>query len=131
MHEKEIEKLQAEKEKVERQLAQEQHKIQQLENRAAYYEKGESGRTGLSPVVLPLRALLRRRKSWAKPSFTLLPNRSLRCRTHKDCSRKPSAITQEVTEYRVISFSCNADQAQRGAVCRSCCRLSCRGKAAQ
>ena len=36
MHEKEIEKLQAEKEKVERQLAQEQHKIQRLENRAAY-----------------------------------------------------------------------------------------------
>ena len=41
MHEKEIEKLQAEKEKVERQLAQDQHKIQRLENRAAYYEKGE------------------------------------------------------------------------------------------
>ena len=38
MHEKEIEKLQGEKEKVERQLAQEQHKIQR-ENRAAYYEK--------------------------------------------------------------------------------------------
>lgn len=41
MHEKEIEKLQAEKEKVERQLAQEEHKIQRLENRAAYYEKGD------------------------------------------------------------------------------------------
>lgn len=41
MHEKEIEKLQAEKENVERQLAQEQHKIQRLENRAAYCENGE------------------------------------------------------------------------------------------
>ena len=41
MHEKEIEKLQAEKEKIERQLAQEEHKIQRLENRAAYYEKGD------------------------------------------------------------------------------------------
>ena len=41
MHEKEIEKLQVEKEKAERQLAQEQHKIQRLENRAAYYEKGD------------------------------------------------------------------------------------------
>ena len=41
MHEKEIEKLQAEKEKVECQLAQEEHKIQRLENRAAYYAKGE------------------------------------------------------------------------------------------
>ena len=41
MREKEIEKLQAEKERAERQLAQEQHKIRRLENRAAYYEKGE------------------------------------------------------------------------------------------
>ena len=41
MHEKEMEKLQAEKERVERQLTQEQHKIQRLENRAAYYEKGD------------------------------------------------------------------------------------------
>ena len=41
MYEKEIEKLQAEKEKIERQLAQEQHKIQRLEDRAAYYEKGD------------------------------------------------------------------------------------------
>ena len=41
MHKKEIEKLQAEKERVERQLTQEEHKIQRLENRAAYYEKGD------------------------------------------------------------------------------------------
>ena len=41
MHEKEIEKLQAEKKKIERQLVQEQHIIQRLENRAAYYEKGD------------------------------------------------------------------------------------------
>ena len=41
MHEKEIEKLQAEKEKIERQLVQEQHIIQRLENRTAYYEKGD------------------------------------------------------------------------------------------
>ena len=41
MHEKEIKKLQAKKEKIERQLVQEQHKIQRLENRAAYYEKGD------------------------------------------------------------------------------------------
>ena len=41
MHEKEIEKLQAEKEQIERQLVQAQHKMQRLENRAAYYEKGE------------------------------------------------------------------------------------------
>ena len=41
MHEKEIEKLQAKQETFERQLVQEQHKIQRLGNRAAYYAKGE------------------------------------------------------------------------------------------
>ena len=38
---KNLAELNAEKEKIEQQLAQEQHKIQRLENRAAYYEKGE------------------------------------------------------------------------------------------
>jgi hypothetical protein len=38
---KNLAELNAEKENIERQLAQEQHKIQRLENRAAYYEKGE------------------------------------------------------------------------------------------
>ena len=38
---KTLAELNAEKEKIERQLAQEQHKIQRLENRAAYYEKGD------------------------------------------------------------------------------------------
>ena len=41
MHEKEIEKLNAEIADNERQLAQLRHKQQQLENRAVYYEKGE------------------------------------------------------------------------------------------
>lgn len=54
MHEKEIEKLQAEKEKVECQLAQEEHKIQRLENRAAYYEKGE--RRKRAPAYHPWRS---------------------------------------------------------------------------
>ncbi|MFR1991266.1 MAG: hypothetical protein ACLS3C_14845 [Oscillospiraceae bacterium] len=64
MHEKEFEKLQAEKEKIEQQLAQEQHKVQRLENRAAYYEReiAASGRTGLSPVVQPSRASHRRQR---------------------------------------------------------------------
>ena len=41
MPEKEIKELQAKQETFERQLVQEQHKIQHLENRAAYYEKGD------------------------------------------------------------------------------------------
>ena len=38
---KNLAELNAEKEKIERQLAQEQHKKQRLENRIAYYEKGD------------------------------------------------------------------------------------------
>ena len=38
---KNLAELNAEKKEIEQQLAQEQHKIQRLENRAAYYEKGE------------------------------------------------------------------------------------------
>ena len=41
MPEKEIKELQAKQVTFERQLVQEQHKIQRLENRAAYYEKGD------------------------------------------------------------------------------------------
>ena len=98
MHEKEIEKLQAEKEKVERQLAQEQHKIQRLENRATYYEKGD------------------RRK-----------------RAHRLITRGAAieSVAPEVTEYRTLSFSCDADQAQRRTIRYCVCRLSLRRKAAQ
>jgi len=38
---KTLTELNAEKDKIEQQLVQEQHIIQRLENRAAYYEKGE------------------------------------------------------------------------------------------
>ena len=38
---KTLAELNAEKENIERQLALEQHNIQRLENRAAYYEKGD------------------------------------------------------------------------------------------
>ena len=41
---KNLAELNAEKEKIEQQLAQEQHKKQRLENRIAYYEKEEIGR---------------------------------------------------------------------------------------
>ena len=51
MHEKEIEKLQAEKEKIEQQLAQEQHKKQRLENRIAYYERGDRTKRAHNLIV--------------------------------------------------------------------------------
>ena len=49
---KNLAELNAEKDKIEQQLAQERHKIHRLENRAAYYEKaanGASGRTAHHP----------------------------------------------------------------------------------
>ena len=39
---KNLEQLRAEKEQVETQLAQEQHKLERLENRKKYLEKGET-----------------------------------------------------------------------------------------
>ena len=73
MHEKEIEKLQAEKEKVERQLAQEQHKKQRLENRIAYYERGDRTKRAHNLIVrsadmesiAPLTKLLTRAEFYA------------------------------------------------------------------
>ena len=38
---------------------------------------------------------------------------------------------QEVIKYRTLSFSCDADQAQRRSIRCGCCRLSRWGKAAQ
>ena len=51
MYEKELTKLRAEKEKVEHQLVQEQHKKQRLENRAAHYERGERTRRAHDLIV--------------------------------------------------------------------------------
>ena len=133
MHEKEIEKLQAEKEKVERQLAQEQHKIQRLENRAAYYEKGDRRKRAHRLITrgAAIESVAPQTKELGETAFTLLQNGFSPCQTRKGCSRKPSAITQEVIDHRAFSFSCDADQAQHGAICCGCCRLSSRRKAAQ
>jgi len=43
---KTLAELNAEKVKIEQQLAQEQHKKQRLENRIAYYERGDQRRYG-------------------------------------------------------------------------------------
>ena len=51
MQENEIEKLQAEKEKIKQQLAQEQHKKQRLENRIAYYERGDRTKRAHNLIV--------------------------------------------------------------------------------
>ena len=62
---KNLAELNAEKDKIEQQLAQERHKIHRLENRAAYSMKrgiGANGRTTLSPMARRLRASHRRQR---------------------------------------------------------------------
>ena len=48
---KTIAELNAEKEKIEQQLTQEQHKKQRLENRAAYYERGDRTKRAHNLIV--------------------------------------------------------------------------------
>ena len=61
---KNLEQLRAEKEQVETQLAQEQHKLERLENRKKYLEKGErqSAPTVFAIWAARLRALPRSSK---------------------------------------------------------------------
>ena len=133
MHEKEMEKLQAEKERVERQLAQEQHKIRRLENRTAYYEKGERRKRAHRLITrgAAIESVAPQTKDLSETEFYTFAERVFALPDTQRLLMEVTAITQEVTEYRVISFSCDADQAQRGAICCGCCRLPCRGKAAQ
>ena len=132
MHEKEIEKLQAEKENVERQLAQEQHKIQRLENRATYYEKGDRRKRAHRLITrgAAIESVAPQTKDLSESAFYAFAEQVFAL---PDTQRllTEAVSTQEVTEYRTLSFSCDADQAQRGAVCRGCCRVPRRGKAAQ
>ena len=61
---KTLEQLRAEKERAETQLAQEQHKLERLENRKRYPEKGERTKppTAFAIWAVRLRALPRRSK---------------------------------------------------------------------
>ena len=60
---KTLDQLRAEKERAETQLAQEKHKLERLENRKKYLEKGErTKRTAFAIWAARLRALPRRSK---------------------------------------------------------------------
>ena len=122
MHEKEIEKRRKRRSSVSLHRSSTKSSALKTEPPTMKKEIGASGRTGLSLAAQPSRVSHRRRKSWAKPRFTLLQNGFSPCQTHKGCSRMLSAAMQEVIEYRTLSFSCDADQAQRGTIrCCVCC----------
>lgn len=133
MHEKEMEKLQAEKEKVERQLAQEQHKIQRLENRAAYYEKGDRRKRAHRLITrgAAIESVAPQTKDLSESAFYAFVEQVFALPDAQRLLMEAVSRHAGGVEYRAISFSCDADQAQRGAVRRGVCRLPCRGKAAQ
>ena len=135
---KTIAELNAEKEKIEQQLTQEQHKKQRLENLIAYYERGDRTKRAHNLIVrsADMESIAPQTKLLTRAEFTPLPKRSLTCRRSRACSWKRSTNTTGLNrkrgaEYRVIPFSCDANQAQCGTVRCGVCRLPCRGKAAQ
>lgn len=135
---KTLAELNAEKEKIEQQLAQEQHKKQSLENRIAYYERGDRTKRAHNLIVrsadmesiAPLAKLLTRAEfyAFAEKVFDLPEVKGLLMEAVNEHNRSEQ---KEGAEYRVIPFSCNPDQAQRGTIRRGVCRLPCRRKAAQ
>ena len=110
------------KKKIEQQLAQEQHKKQRLENRIAYYERGDRTdrahnlivRSADMESIAPLASLTR-------AEFYAFAEKVFDLPEVKVCSWKRSTNTTGLNrkrgaEYRVIPFSCNPDQAQRGTI---------------
>ena len=134
---KTIPELKAEIADNERQLAQLRHKQQQLENRAAYYEKGDRRKRAHKLItrgaavesVAPLVKVL------SETEFYSFAEKASPCRRSRACLWRPSTNTTRmnlwVIDYRTVSFSCDPNQAQHRTICRGCCRLSLRRKAAQ
>ena len=120
----------------ERQLAQLRHKQQQLENRAAYYEKGDRRKRAHKLItrgaaiesVAPLAKVLSETEfySFVEKAFALPEVKGLLMEAVNEHNKNEFG-----GDYRIIPFSCDPNQAQRRTVCRGCCRLSLRRKAAQ
>ena len=98
-----IPELEAEIAAKERQLAQLQHKQQQLENRRSYYEKGDRRKRAHRLItrgaaiesVEPLAKVLSETEfyAFAEKAFALLRKKRLLCRRSKVCSCPPSTPT--------------------------------------
>ena len=126
-----IPELEAEIAAKERQLAQLQHKQQQLENRRSYYEKGDRRKRAHRLItrgaaiesVEPLAKVL-----CGKSVCSAGGQKSAHVRRQRPQRRRAE---RKGIIYRAISFSCDADQAQRWAVSCGVRRLPFRRKAAQ
>ena len=140
---KTIPELEAEIAAKERQLAQLQHKQQQLENRRSYYEEGDRRkrahrlitRGAVIESVEPLAKVLTETEFYAFAEKVLaLPEvKSLlmsAVNAHNATEQKGKAERKGII-YRTVPFSCNADQTKRRAVGCGIRRLPIRRKAAQ
>ena len=135
-----IPELEAEIAAKERQLAQLQHKQQQLENRRSYYEKGDRRKRAHRLItrgaaiesVEPLAKVLSETEFYAflcgKSVCSAGGQKSAHVRRQRPQRRRAE---RKGIIYRAISFSCDADQAQRWAVSCGVRRLPFRRKAAQ
>ena len=130
---KTIPELEAEKAENERKITQLQHKMQQLENRITYYEKGDRRKRahhlitrGAAIVsIAPLTKVL------TETEFYTFAENALAVPEVKACLWKRSTNTtgqnrKRGVEYRTISFPCDTNQAQRRTIRHCVCRLTLR-----
>lgn len=113
----ELEKLKAEKAKVEAQLAQAQHNLQRLENRKKYYEKGERTkrthrlvtRGAAIESITPLIQALTETEfySFAEKVLALPEVKGLLIQSVNDHNR--ADFEKEVEANGTISLSCGSD----------------------
>ena len=122
-----IPELEAEIAAKERQLAQLQHKQQQLENRRSYYEKGDR-RKRAHRLITRGAAIESVEPLCGKSVCSAGGQKSAHVRRQRPQRRRAE---RKGIIYRAISFSCDADQAQRWAVSCGVRRLPFRRKAAQ
>ena len=130
---KNLAELNAEKDKIEQQLAQERHKIQRLENRAAYYEKGDRRKRAHHLITrgAAIESVSPQTKDLSETAFYAFAEQVFALPDTQRLLTEVISNHAGGVEYRTISFSCDADQTQRGTVRRGVCCLPCRGKAAQ
>ena len=92
---KNLAELNAEKKEIEQQLAQEQHKKQRLENRAAYYERGDRTKRAHNLIVrsADMESIAPLTKLLTRAEFYTFAERFLTCRRSRACSWKRSTNT--------------------------------------
>lgn len=112
---KTIPELEAEKAEKGRKLLQLQHKKQQLENRAAYYEKGDRRKRAHHLITrgAAIESVASLTKVLTETEFYAFAEKHSPWRKSRVCSWRTSTSTTKmslgVIDYRTVSFSCDPD----------------------